>query len=166
MKKKAEEILVLTCGGTFDKSKFTKEGKFVPGETLATGMLDIAQVDDIKVQSVMKKDSLEMDNLDRQILLKAALDAKHKKIIVIHGTDTMVDSALHMQKGLKNKVVVFTGAMTPAIFKESDAGFNLGYAFGIINSLKNGIYIAMHGRYYLADQVLKNRDLMKFEVKI
>jgi L-asparaginase len=97
------------------------------------------------IKEVTKKDSLDLTDDDRQKILKAVKGAKSDKVIITHGTDTMVKTAAVLEK-LGGKTVVLTGAMLPEKFTDSDAKFNIGMAVSAVQHLRAGIYIALYGR--------------------
>jgi L-asparaginase len=114
----------------------------------------------------MRKDSLEMDDADRALVRDAAAQTEEELIVITHGTDTMVDTAnalssLYSEKSY-TKTIVLTGALTPAIFKKSDAMFNLGAALTAVQTMKPGIYIAMSGQVFSFDAVKKDREGQRF----
>ena len=114
------------------------------------------------VDSLLKKDSLELTDDDRQQLGEQVRNSPHQHILIIHGTDTMALSAQSLGS-IADKTVVFTGAMQPARMRQSDAPFNLGFAIGALQCLDSGIYIAMNGQIFNTDNVKKNRHLSRFE---
>ena len=121
-------IKIITTGGTIDKTYFDKKSKYEVGEPQASGVLERANVVvDYEVLSVMQKDSLDMDDADREIIKKTIASDSADRIIITHGTDTMIETADYLQK-IPNKTVVLTGSMYPAQYRDSDAVFNLGCA--------------------------------------
>ena len=158
-----KKLLLLSTGGTIDKVYFDAKSKYEVGESTASsilkGMNTAYEVDNIEV---CQKDSLEIDADDRK-KLKALIDESDASAILItHGTDTMVDTALSLGE-YTDRVFVFTGAMQPAIFKETDAIFNIGTAIGILNCASPGVYIAMNGRAFSPNNVIKNYENRAFE---
>ncbi|NLY14010.1 MAG: asparaginase [Gammaproteobacteria bacterium] len=156
-------IHILTTGGTFDKIYHDALSEFTIGEPMAPELLQEAGItQSYTVDSVLKKDSLEFTDADRERLAACVRNSVHQHILIIHGTDTMTLSAQHLGT-ITNKTVVFTGAMQPARMRRSDAPFNLGFAIGALQCLDSGIYIAMNGQIFNADNVQKNRHLGRFE---
>lgn len=156
-------IHIITTGGTFDKVYYDALSEFSIGEPMAGPLLDEADVQfDYRISSLLRKDSLDMTDIDRQLLADAIVASPESQILVIHGTDTMTQSAEALPTEL-NKTVVFTGAMQPARMRSSDAPFNLGLALGALQCLPAGIYLAMSGRIFSAGQVRKNREQGRFE---
>lgn len=157
------KIKLFTTGGTIDKVYFDKRSEYQVGESKIGGILREVNVNfEYECESLLQKDSLDMTEKDRELISeKIALD-KHHHIIVTHGTDTMIQTAQRLQT-MPNKVVVFTGAMEPAIFKSSDAIFNIGCAVGAVQSLPPGVYITMNGRIFDPHKVRKNLELNLFE---
>lgn len=156
-------IQIFTTGGTFDKIYYDALSDFKIGDPMAGEILDEAGVSfDYQVTSLLKKDSLELTDADREVIRSQVSACPAKHILIIHGTDTMTHSAEALQ-GITGKVIVFTGAMQPARMRKSDAAFNLGVAIGALQSLADGIYIAMSGRIFAAGKVKKNRAEGRFE---
>ncbi|MCL5772899.1 MAG: asparaginase [Firmicutes bacterium] len=108
-------------------------------------------------------DSLNMTHSDREITLDNCRKAEDDRILITHGTDTMVETAKVLAKGIKNKTIVLTGAAIPYKFGSSDGLFNLGSALAFTQTLPPGVYIAMNGKYFTWDNVRKNKDLCEFE---
>jgi L-asparaginase len=156
-------IQLFTTGGTFDKVYYDALSDFQIGEPMAGEILREAGVTfAFKVESLLKKDSLELTAEDRELIRVkvAACPAKH--ILITHGTDTMTLTAEALQE-IAGKVIIFTGAMQPARMRSSDAPFNLGVAIGALQCLPDGIYVAMSGRIFEAGKVKKNRAAGCFE---
>lgn len=109
------------------------------------------------IERLLAKDSLEMTDEDRDLIKRACLGSVANKILITHGTDTMVDTA-RVLNDIPNKVIVLTGASQPYRFRESDAEFNIGVAIGALNVLDHGVYIAMNGRVYEWDKCKKRED--------
>lgn len=159
-------ITLLTTGGTFDKIYFDANSEFSIGDPQAIPMLKEANVDvRYRVESVLKKDSLDLTDEDRQRLHQQVTACDDQHIIMTHGTDTMVTTGKYLaDKGVdKEKTIVLVGAMQPARMRYTDATFNLGFAFAAVQLLAPGIYLAMNGRVFPYDHVEKNRTAGKFE---
>lgn len=158
-----QHLTILTTGGTIDKIYFDDKSTFQIGEPQIGQILTSLGVNfTFDVQSLMRKDSLHMDAADRAAIRQAIEAQPHRHVLVTHGTDTMVDTARALS-GLAGKVVVLTGALNPALFNQSDAVFNVGCAVGAVQTLPDGIYIAMNGRIWNPAQVRKNREANRFE---
>lgn len=158
-------IAILTTGGTFDKVYFDANSEYSIGEPCISSILDEGNVtSEYRVQSILKKDSLDINQEERELIKKSVIECEEERIIITHGTDTMVDTAKFLED-IEDKTIVLTGAMQPARFKKTDAVFNSGFAFAAALSLDEGIYIAMSGRIFSSDNVRKNIDLGKFENK-
>jgi len=108
-------------------------------------------------------DSNEISEDDRETIARNCRNAKENRIVVTHGTDTMVETARIIAEIVENKTIVITGAMVPYTFGSSDGLFNLGSAIAFVQILPAGIYIVMNGRYFLWDEVRKNKKLGEFE---
>ncbi len=158
-----QHLTILTTGGTIDKIYFDDKSTFQIGEPQIGQILTSLGVNfTFDVQSLMRKDSLHMNAADRAAIRQAIEAQPHRHVLVTHGTDTMVDTARALS-GLAGKVVVLTGALNPALFNQSDAVFNIGCAVGAVQTLPDGIYIAMNGRIWNPAQVRKNREANRFE---
>ena len=158
-------IVILTTGGTFDKIYFDANSEYSIGEPCISSILDEGNVmSHYRVQSILKKDSLDITHSEREIIKKSVIECEEERIIITHGTDTMVETAKFLED-VKEKTIVLTGAMQPARFKKTDAIFNSGFAYAAALSLENGVYIAMSGQIFNSNNVRKNIDLGKFECK-
>lgn len=112
------------------------------------------------------RDSREITDNIRAEILRSIEKCVSDYILVTHGTYTMADTATYLQKHLKNssKRVVLTGSMFPLHgFAPTDAPFNLGFAIGSLFLADPGVYLAMNGRLFLADESVKNVDAGRFE---
>ena len=160
-----KKLLVLTTGGTLDKVYFDALSEFQVGEPVAANILMAMNVNfEYEVIEICRKDSLELTEQDRDKLKTTIESSDANHVLITHGTDTMVDSANHI--GVQaNKVIVFTGAMQPAAFSNTDAVFNIGTAIGAFSVAQWGTYIAMSGQVYPAGDVFKNYDSRRFESK-
>lgn len=157
------DLQIFTTGGTFDKVYYDALSDFQIGEPMAPEILREAGVTlDYAVTSLLKKDSLDMDDADRALIREKVLACPAQRILIIHGTDSMTRTADAL-RDIEGKVIVFTGAMQPARMRTSDAAFNLGLALGALQCLAAGLYIAMSGQIFDADKVQKNRDQGRFE---
>ena len=157
-------VKLMLTGGTIDKNynEFNGELNFIEThmpELLAVGR-DRA---DITVQQLMMKDSLDMTDEDRDIIVKACKNAKADRIVITHGTDTMVETAIKLGQEKITKTIVLVGAMIPYVFKHSDAAFNMGFALAAAQIKPTGVYIAMNGLLFDYDKVVKNRELAEFQ---
>ena len=120
----------------------------------------------VDVKTLMMIDSLEMTKKDIEKIIDECKKTKSSRIVITHGTDTMVNTAKKIAEKIKNKTIVLTGAMIPYAFgSSSDGFFNLGSALSFVQTLKNGIYIAINGQYFDYDKVEKNKLKGYFEKK-
>lgn len=157
-------IRILVTGGTFDKEYDMINGKLDFEETHVPEMLKLGRCTlDLEIRTVMMIDSLEMTDTDRELLLHNCKNAPEDKILITHGTDTMAQTAAYIAKENLNKTIVLTGAMIPYKFGSSDGFFNLGAALAFAQTLPAGVYVAMNGRYYNWDNVVKNKKTGYFE---
>lgn len=158
-----ETIRILTTGGTIDKVYFDAASAFEIGEPQVAAVLRDANITvPVKVTSLLRKDSLDMTAQDRLVIRKNAADFPERMVVITHGTDTMVETARFLE-GLPGKVIVLTGAMQPALFRGTDAIFNIGAALTAVQILPLGVHIAMNGRVFHPDGVRKNREANIFE---
>ena len=160
------KIRILVTGGTFDKEYDELTGALYFRNTHLPEMLRLGRSKlDVEVQTVCMMDSLEMDFDHRAQVLEACRNSPEARILVTHGTDTMVDTATVLAQGLAvaDKTVVLTGAMVPFAFGSSDGLFNLGSALSFAQVLPPGVYVAMNGRCFPWHNVRKNRAEGVFE---
>lgn len=158
----AQPILVLTTGGTIDKNYFDKLSQYqitdsAIGELLEEGLVQLPH----RIVELMRKDSLELTDDDRALIAETARTAPETRIVVTHGTDTMTDTARALAE-IEGKTIVLTGALAPARFAQSDAGFNLGMAFAAAQLAPPGVWIAMSGQVFDGLKVQKDRAAGKF----
>jgi len=157
------KIKIFTTGGTIDKIYFDIKSEFQIGEPLIEQLLNEANISfDYKSESILRKDSLDLTEDDRRMIVKNIRSDSSQRILVIHGTDTMVETA-KMLVGLPEKIIVLTGSMQPARLRESDAVFNIGYAIAAVQLLPSGVYIAMNGRIFDPHKTWKNIEFNRFE---
>ena len=142
------KIIFIQTGGTIDKDypRDKKGWAFEIGSPAVSRILKILNPSfKSEVIEVLKKDSLELDSIDRRKIEKAVKNNEINKVIITHGTDTMIETASFLAKSIEGKVVIITGAMKPERFKDSDALINVGVSIGAVQTLENGVYICMHG---------------------
>lgn len=157
------QIKILVTGGTFDKEYNEITGKLEFKDTHLPAMLKTARARlAIQVRNIMMVDSLEMTEIDRNIILEICRKSDAERIVITHGTDTMEVTARLLGENISDKTIVLTGAMIPYAFGSSDGFFNLGSALSFVQSLPHGVYIAMNGRYFTWDNVRKNKELGVF----
>lgn len=154
---------VITTGGTIDKIYFDAKSDFQVGDPVIGELLQRMQVGfEFTVESAMRKDSLDMTDDDRAIIRDRVEQCSENCVLITHGTDGMVATAMALT-GIKDKRIVLTGALQPAAFYQSDAIFNVGCAIGAVQSKPTGVYIAMNGEVFEADRVVKNLAKNRFE---
>ena len=159
------EILVFSTGGTFNKIYDPIEGQLkVDGGIRAMESIASRWLCDLEYREIIGKDSVEMDDTDRKILFEAVIEAPQKRIVVIHGTDTMDRSASYVASRLADRLVVFTGAMVPYSIDPVEATANFALALGFaLESERRGVFLAMHGQIGTPQTLRKNRKLGRFE---
>lgn len=157
------KIKIFTTGGSIDKHYATQSSSFEVGEPQAAAILQAGNVTlEYEVEPLLRKDSLEITPADRQQILARVRAEASRHILITHGTDTMVETARLLQ-GLPGKVIVLTGAMQPAAFRQTDAHFNLGGAVIALQTLPEGVYIVMNGRVFDPLKTSKNVSQNRFE---
>jgi len=156
-------IKIYTTGGSIDKYYSTLTSEFEVGDPQIRAILDQANVDvDYEIDSLFKKDSLQLKDRDRALIHDKIQGDPHHRIIITHGTDTMVETALSLID-IPGKIIVITGAMQPAAFRETDAHFNIGCAVIALQTLTEGVYIVMNGRVFDPRFSKKNQQKDRFE---
>ena len=149
-------IKFFTTGGTIDKVYFDAKSEFEVGSPQVLEVVRDANVTfEYDIESVMQKDSLDMTETDRQFIRQRVEAETCERIVVTHGTDTMVETARALI-GIPGKTIVLTGSMQPARFRASDAIFNIGSAVGAVQSLAPGVYIVMNGQVFDPRRTRKN----------
>ncbi len=160
----ALKVLFIQTGGTIDKDypRLTEGYAFEISEPAVRRILaKVSPYFEYEVVSALKKDSQEITAADRKKLYNICKTAKAAKIIITHGTDTMIKTGKALAS-IKGKTIVLTGAMRPEMFSNSDASFNVGLALGALGSAPNGVYIAMNGRVYPISKVKRNLKTGQF----
>ena len=159
----SEPIAVVTTGGTIDKVYFDAQSDFEVGKSLVSDLMEQAHVTaDVQITELMRKDSLDLTDADRELIKSTVEDLPQKRVIITHGTDTMTTTAKGLT-AIQDKTIVLTGSYAPARFAMTDAIFNIGLAFGAVQTSPRGVYIAMNGRIFDGTKVTKNRETQRFE---
>ena len=155
-------IDIFTTGGTIDKVYFDALSEYHIGPT---PLPDILAENNVhvphRVTQLMRKDSLELTDADRVAIHDAVAASDTDKILVTHGTDTMVQTGTVLAD-IPGKTIVITGAMQPATLRNSDAEFNIGFALAATQTLPPGVYIAMNGEVFDPAKVHKDRSAHRF----
>lgn len=157
------KIQFITTGGTIDKVYFDALSEYQVGPPQVLEVLKEGHVAfEYAVESILQKDSLDLTDADRQLIRERIAAHPCDRIVVTHGTDTMVLTAQALE-GIPGKTIVLTGSLQPARFRNTDAVFNIGTAIGAVQSLPPGVYLAMNGRVFDPRHVRKNRAAQTFE---
>jgi len=158
-------IRILVTGGTFDKEYDELSGRLFFRDTHVPEVLRRGRcMLDVRMETVMMIDSLDMDDQGRSKIVARARDCEERAIVITHGTDTMVDTARELAGArIEGKTIVLTGAMVPYAFGSSDGLFNLGSAVSFVQVLPPGVYVAMNGQHFAWNAVRKNRESGCFE---
>ena len=160
----SDKISILITGGTFDKEYDEINGILSFKKTQIHEMLHQSRAKiEFEIKTLMLIDSLEMSDEQRKEIVNNCAQDENNKIIITHGTDTIAETGQAIMKENLNKCIILTGAMIPIKFGSSDGLFNLGCAVGLVQSLKNGVYVAMNGNYFPANKVKKNIQSGLFE---
>lgn len=161
-----QRIYVLSAGGTIEKIYSEQQGAVYNRESKLDGYLKRLRMHDTEVliTHLMNKDSLDMTPSDREIVLQAVLERLDAPIVITHGTDTMVETGLHVKAGVKElkHPIILTGAMSPLGFEGSDGLQNLTESFLAARILPPGIYVVMHNEVFPIDHVRKDREHARF----
>lgn len=156
------ELLVVTTGGTIDKIYFDAKSDYQVGDPAIKDVLEgVGVAFSYEIISLTRKDSLEITEQDRSMMLEYLRSRPEKHILITHGTDTMVETA-SVLSGLDDRTIVLTGALNPASFRGSDAEFNIGGAVVAVATLPPGCYLVMNGKAWVWSEVVKDRSLGKF----
>ena len=158
-----DKLLIVTTGGTIDKIYFDDMSDYQIGEPLIGQILDHLRVGfDFEVKALMRKDSLHLTDEDRLLIRHEIASSAESHVLITHGTDSMVKTAL-MLSDIPGKTMVLTGALNPARFQDSDAIFNIGCAIGAVQCQPPGAWVAMSGKVWNPHGVRKNRGKNRFE---
>ncbi|MEO1659519.1 MAG: asparaginase domain-containing protein [Pseudomonadota bacterium] len=156
------DVQIFTTGGTIDKVYFDALSEFQVGESPLDAILREANVGiEYALTSLMKKDSLELTDEDRDTILTAVSESPSQHILITHGTDTMALTAERL-RSVSGKTIVLTGSMQPARLRSTDAIFNVGFAIATALQQAPGVYIAMNGQVFAAGEVKKDRAAGRF----
>jgi L-asparaginase len=156
-------VKIFTTGGSLDKGYSTQESAFTVQEPQVGTVLQEANVMcPFQVESLLRKDSLEITEEDREMVVRRVREEPIPRVVITHGTDTMVRTGRALL-GIRDKTIVLTGAMQPAAFRQTDAHFNIGFALAAVQILPPGVYIAMNGLLLDPLRARKNMDLDTFE---
>jgi L-asparaginase len=156
-------IKFVTTGGTIDKLYFDAKDEYEVGPPQVAEILRNAGANfSYEILSILRKDSLDLTDSDRAMIRERVAAETAEHIIITHGTDTMVQTALALRE-IPGKTIVLTGSMQPARFRVTDAEFNLGAAVAAVQILPHGVYIVMQGRVFDPGKTRKNVAEMRFE---
>jgi L-asparaginase len=157
-------LRLIATGGTFDKHYNELNGVLGFAESHLPAVISRARLTiPVELQVLPLLDSLDMQDADRQRVLAACQGASEKAIVIVHGTDTMPQTAAVLGAANLGKTIILTGAMIPYEIANSDALFNLGFACGVAQTLPAGVYVGMNGQVFAWDNVTKNRAAGVFQ---
>ncbi|HWW07191.1 asparaginase domain-containing protein [Collimonas sp.] len=157
-------LRIIATGGTFDKHYDEIAGKLTFATSHLPQVIQRARITtEIALEELPLLDSLDMQDIDRRRVLASCTHATEQAIVIIHGTDTMRETAAVLGAAALEKTIVVTGAMIPYAIANSDALFNFGFACGVAQVLPHGVYVAMNGKIFAWDKVEKNRAAGVFE---
>jgi L-asparaginase len=157
-------IRILVCGGTFDKEYDEITGRLFFKDTHVPEMLRLGRSRvEVVTETLMMMDSLEMTDADRALIVRQCQASVEDRIVITHGTDTMVETAAALAAAITAKTIVLTGAMIPYACGSSDGLFNLGSALSFAQVLPAGVYLAMNGTPFPWNGLRKNRETGIFE---
>ena len=161
-----KKILIINTGGTFNKRYNPLKGALeVSHDNIALeSILQYFPNLQYELKGLIYKDSLEMLESDREILAQCILSSSLSDILIVHGTDTMDQTALFLENTIKDKRIVLTGAMVRVSIEKSEATSNFAMSIGyLLSAQKHGIYIGMHGLVAPHQYVFKNREIGVFQ---
>jgi L-asparaginase len=163
-------LRIIATGGTFDKHYDPLTGNLFFQQSVLPAALRRARIapqaeQDCVFEALLALDSLDMQDEHRDRIKQACLQSAQKRIVVVHGTDTMRETAAALAAAQLDKTIVLTGAMVPYLIDDSDAFFNLGFACAAAQLAQPGVYIAMNGQLFDWDNVQKNREQGCFETR-
>lgn len=159
------KILFIQTGGTIDKDYPRKKGgyAFEFGEPATKRILEMLDTQiEYEIITAFQKDSLEISQQDREELLKLIKSRPEQRIIITHGTDTLIESAQFLESQLKKRCIILTGAMRPQRFSNSDAAINLGMALAAVQLLHDGVYICIQGLVRQASLIHRDMESGSF----
>ncbi len=157
------KLKFFTTGGTIDKVYFDAKSEYAVGPPQVRELLQEANAGfEYEIESILAKDSLDMTDADRELIRRRIVDESCTRIVVTHGTDTMIETGKALA-GIPGKTIVLTGSMQPARFRVTDAAFNVGCAVAAVQTLPPGVYIVMNGQIFDPQHASKNRPLNRFQ---
>lgn len=159
-------MLILNSGGTLNKRYDVKDGTLeVPFDSVAIVKILASVESKYDLAGVVFKDSLEFDLEDRKTITNIIMESKDSTFLIIHGTDTMHETAQFLDEIFDDRKIVITGAMKPYEIDKTEASFNIGMSMGFLKAKpKNGVYICMNGHIKSWNKLVKNKQIGKFEI--
>lgn len=144
------KVLFIATGGTIDKDYPRSTGGYAfefNGTAVERALAEMKISLDYRIVVPFQKDSQDITDMDREAIYSAIVGAEERRVVITHGTDTMLATAEYLagREALEKRTIVLTGALKPERFRDSDAVFNIGVAVGAVESLEPGVYIAMSG---------------------
>jgi len=162
-----EPVHIILTGGTIDSlyNPITETAEPATQSCIPDYIQEVIHpYNTITYEALCMLDSGEITEVWRGLILRAIQNTQARRIVVVHGTNTMTQTLEFLMKTPMEKTVVLTGAMIPLKqFALSDGGFNLGYALAQVQHLSAGVYICMHAKTFKAGTVRKNFDIARFE---
>ena len=158
-------IKILTTGGTIGGYEYAHEAD-IPKitEISIEDFLKVANVSvEYSIQTILKKDSRFITEKDRQLIIETIYNEEENKILITHGTYTMVETAIYIGRQGINKTIVLVGSFILGTLNETDAPSNLKFAIDSLMRLPVGVYIAMNEQVFDWNNVKKNSETNKFE---
>jgi L-asparaginase len=162
------KIHLIATGGTIEKVYQEQTGTVQNLDSKIDRYFRLLRLPDTQVEitHLMNKDSLEMTEADRELVLKTVGEklSDGGPVVITHGTDTMVETGLLLKKSLPDlsAPIVMTGAMTPLGFEGSDGLQNLTESLLAARVLGPGVWLVMHSQVFAIDRVRKDRERAQF----
>jgi len=166
------KITFITTGGTIEKTYNEQDGSLKNYSSILTKILDSLRLPDLQIQqrNIIFKDSLDMTDEDRDLVLRLTkLEMKNADaVIILHGTDTLelTGELLYQEIPEPSCPIIFTGAMRPYEFRDSDAMQNVTESLLAAHLINPGIYVVMHNRLLRFPGVYKDKDKRTFSIRL
>lgn len=158
------KIAFIQTGGTIDKDYPRKTGGYafeIDKPAFERILQNLGPAFEFESHLVLKKDSQDITTEDREALKTFINDLTADKIIVTHGTDTLIETSKYLDGGWE-KTIILVGAKLPERFVNSDASINLGAAIGAVQTLEHGVYVCMQGVIIPAANAYRDPDSGNF----
>ncbi len=148
-------IEILLLGGTISRNS-----KDFYDNSMIKNLISNSRItSEYKIHDLFAVDSQTIDDKLVSYIIEYIQLIKCDKILIVMGTDRMIQVSQQVKKNITNKIIIFVGAFIPfSQYNITDASFNFGSAFGILNNCLNkpAVFICMHGQLLDPDQSKKD----------